>query len=142
MTTYFANAETVAREWLLVDASNKTLGRLASELAKLLRGKHKPVYAPHADTGDYVVVINAKKIAVTGNKRADKMYYRHTNYPGGLRSINFEQLIEKKPEKAIELAVKGMMPKNVLGRAMQRKLKIYADESHPHTAQQPKVIKL
>ncbi len=137
MKTFSAKPHTVKRDWYVVDASGKTLGRLASEIAKRLRGKHKPEYTPHVDTGDYIVVINASKVAVTGNKASAKQYYRHTGYPGGLKSINFEKLRDKAPERIIENAVKGMLPKNPLGRAMFAKLKVYADASHPHAAQQP-----
>ncbi|PIE40677.1 MAG: 50S ribosomal protein L13 [Gammaproteobacteria bacterium] len=142
MKTYSANAETVERDWYVVDAADKTLGRLSTEIARRLRGKHKPVYTPHADTGDYVVVINAEKVAVTGNKRSDKMYYRHSEYPGGLKSMNFEKLIAHDPKRVIELAVKGMMPRNPLGRKMLGKLKVYAGAGHPHAAQQPKELSI
>ncbi len=137
MKTFSAKPQSVKRDWYVVDASGKTLGRLASEIAKRLRGKHKPEYTPHVDTGDYIVVINAKDVAVTGNKATDKVYYRHTGYPGGLKSINFEKLRDKAPERIIENAVKGMLPKNPLGRAMFAKLKVYAGAEHPHGAQQP-----
>lgn len=137
MKTYSAKPETVKRDWYIVDAAGKTLGRLSSEIASRLRGKHKPEYTPHVDTGDYIVVINAEKVHVTGNKAANKMYHNHSGYPGGLKSVSFEKLMGHKPEKAIELAVKGMLPRNPLGRAMQRKLKVYAGTEHPHTAQQP-----
>jgi large subunit ribosomal protein L13 len=137
MKTYSARAEDVKRDWLVFDAEDKVLGRLAARVAHRLRGKHKPEYTPHVDTGDYIIIVNADKIRVTGNKRQDKMYYRHSGYPGGLKSTNFEKLIEKSPEKVIELAVKGMLPKNPLGRAMFRKLKVYAGAQHPHAAQQP-----
>ncbi len=137
MKTFSAKPETVERDWYIVDAEDKTLGRLSTEIARRLRGKHKPVYTPHVDTGDYIVVINAEKVRVTGNKAADKMYHHHTGYPGGLKSINFNKLIEKAPERVIETAVKGMLPKNPLGRAMFKKMKVYAGAEHPHTAQQP-----
>ena len=140
MSTFNAKADSVKRDWFVVNAEGKTLGRLATEIARRLRGKHKPEYTVHCDTGDYVVVINAEKVRVTGNKTSDKMYYRHTEYPGGLKSMSFEKLIAYKPERVIELAVKGMMPRNPLGRAMRRKLKVYAGESHPHTAQQPQPL--
>ncbi len=140
MSTFTAKAESVKREWFVVNAEGKTLGRLATEIARRLRGKHKPEYTVHCDTGDYIVVINAEKVRVTGRKATDKMYYRHTEYPGGLKSISFDKLISHKPERVIELAVKGMMPRNPLGRAMQSKLKVYAGESHPHTAQQPQIL--
>ena len=140
MKTFSAKPETVKRDWYVVDADGKTLGRLATEIARRLRGKHKPVYTPHVDTGDYIVVVNAEKIHVTGNKAKDKMYYRHTGYVGGIKSISFEKLIDKKPEMVIEHAVKGMLPKNPLGRAMYRKLKVYAGPDHNHSAQQPQVL--
>jgi large subunit ribosomal protein L13 len=142
MKTYSAKPETVKREWFVVDAADQTLGRLATEIASRLRGKHKPEYTPHVDTGDYIVVINAEKVRVTGNKTTDKMYHRHTGYPGGLRSISFDKLIDHKPERVIELAVKGMLPKNPLGRDMYRKLKVYAGTEHPHTAQQPQTLEI
>ena len=137
MKTFSATPQTVKRDWYVVDATDKTLGRLATELARRLRGKHKPEYTPHVDTGDYIVVINAEKVRVTGKKGAAKQYYRHTGYPGGLRSMSFDQLIDHAPERVLELAVKGMLPKGPLGRAMHKKLKVYAGENHPHTAQQP-----
>ena len=137
MKTFSATPQTVKRDWYIVDATDKTLGRLATELARRLRGKHKPEYTPHVDTGDYIVVINAEKVRVTGKKGAAKQYYRHTGYPGGLRSMSFDQLIDHAPERVLELAVKGMLPKGPLGRAMHKKLKVYAGEHHPHTAQQP-----
>ena len=140
MKTYSAKPETVKRDWYVVDADGKTLGRLASEIARRLRGKHKPVYTPHVDTGDYIVVVNAEKVRVTGNKEKGKVYYRHTGFIGGIKSITFEKLIAKKPEMVIETAVKGMLPKNPLGRAMYRKLKVYAGPEHNHTAQQPKAL--
>lgn len=140
MKTFTAKPESVKRDWFVVDASGKTLGRVATEIARRLRGKHKPEYTPHVDTGDYIVVINAEKITVTGNKAKAKMYYSHTGYPGGLKSINFEKLIDKKPEMVIEKAVKGMLPRGPLGRAMFRKLKVYAGPEHNHTAQQPQVL--
>src|SRR5690606_13836699 len=135
MKTYTAKSETVQRDWYLVDASGKTLGRLAAELAHRLRGKHKPVYTPHLDTGDYLVVVNAEKIAVTGNKLQDKMYYRFTGYIGNLKSETLAQALERHPERVIEIAVKGMLPKGPLGRAMYRKLKVYSGSEHPHAAQ-------
>ena len=142
MKTYSAKAETVERDWFLIDADGKTLGRLATEVARRLRGKHKAVYTPHVDTGDYIVVINAEKVKVTGNKAKDKMYYSHSGYMGGLKEINFEDLIQKAPERVIETAVKGMLPKNPLGRAMFRKLKVYAGTEHRHAAQQPQVLEI
>ncbi|MDH5483733.1 MAG: 50S ribosomal protein L13 [Gammaproteobacteria bacterium] len=140
MKTFSAKPETVKRDWYIVDADGKTLGRLATEIARRLRGKHKPVYTPHVDTGDYIVVVNAEKVAVTGNKTTDKMYYRHTGFIGGIKSISFDKLRDKKPEMIIERAVKGMLPKNPLGRAMFRKLKVYAGPEHKHTAQQPQAL--
>ncbi len=142
MKTYTAKPETVERDWFIVDAENKTLGRLSTEIARRLRGKHKPEYTPHVDTGDYIIVINAEKVYVSGNKKTDKMYHHHTGYPGGLKSISFEKLIEKAPERVIESAVKGMLPKNPLGRAMYQKMKVYAGSEHPHTAQQPKTLEI
>ncbi|MBV1879995.1 MAG: 50S ribosomal protein L13 [Pseudomonadales bacterium] len=142
MKTYSAKAETVKRDWYIVDAEGKTLGRLASELASRLRGKHKPEFTPHVDTGDYIVVVNAEKVRVTGKKAQDKIYNRHTGYPGGLKSINFQGLIDAKPEMVIQLAVKGMLPRNILGREMARKLKVYAGSEHPHAAQQPQELKI
>jgi large subunit ribosomal protein L13 len=142
MKTFNATSETVKRDWYVVDAAGKTLGRLASEVATRLRGKHKPEYTPHVDTGDYIVIVNAEKVAVTGKKAGDKVYYHHTGYIGGMKSITFEKLIDRKPEMAIELAVKGMMPRNPLGRAMLRKLKVYAGNEHPHTAQQPQPLNI
>jgi len=140
MTTVSAKPAEVRREWYVVDAEGKTLGRLASELARRLRGKHKPQFTPHVDTGDYIVVINAEKVRVTGNKLQDKMYHRHTGYIGNMRSINLEKLLAKAPEQAITFAVKGMMPSNPLGRAMMKKLKVYAGSEHRHQAQQPKTL--
>ena len=140
MTTVSAKPAEVRREWLLVDAENKTLGRLASEIARRLRGKHKPEYTPHVDTGDYIVVVNAEKIRVTGNKMKDKMYHHHTGYVGHLKSVNLETVLQKAPERVIQAAVKGMLPKNPLGRAMFRKLRVYAGPEHEHHAQQPKVL--
>ena len=142
MKTVSAKAETVQHEWYVIDADGETLGRLATEVARRLRGKHKTLYTPHVDTGDYIVVVNAGKVKVTGRKASDKMYYRHTGYPGGLKEASFTQLIERSPEKVIELAVKGMLPRNPLGRAMFRKLKVYAGQEHPHGAQQPETLTL
>ena len=142
MKTYSAKKETARHNWFVVDATDKTLGRMATEIANRLRGKHKAEYPPHVDTGDYVVVVNAEKVKVTGNKAADKNYYHHTGYPGGIKSISFEKLIDKAPERAIEAAVKGMMPKNKLSRAMLGKLKVYAGNEHPHSAQQPQALEL
>ena len=142
MKTFSAKAEEVTRDWYIVDASGKTLGRLATEVARRLRGKHKPEYTPHVDTGDYIVVVNAEKIQVTGKKAKDKMYHHHTGFIGNLKSISFEKLLVRKPEKIIETAVKGMLPKNPLGRAMYRKLKVYAGPQHDHAAQQPKPLEI
>lgn len=140
MKTFSAKPETVKRDWFVVDASGKTLGRLASEIARRLRGKHKAEFTPHVDTGDYIIVVNAEKVAVTGNKSQDKMYYSHSGFPGGIKEISFEKLIVRAPERALEIAVKGMLPKNPLGRAMFRKLKVYSGTEHGHAAQQPKVL--
>lgn len=142
MKTYFATNENVEHKWYVVDASGKVLGRLASQIAKYLRGKHKPEFTPHADAGDYIVVINASQVKVTGNKEQEKMYYTHSGYPGGIKETTFEKLQAKDATRAIELAVKGMLPKNPLGRAQLRKLKVYAGAEHPHTAQQPEAINL
>jgi large subunit ribosomal protein L13 len=140
MKTVSAKPETVQRDWYLVDATNKTLGRLATELARRLRGKHKPVYTPHVDTGDYLVVVNAEKIAVTGAKLDDKMYHHVTGYIGNIKSISLKDMLATHPERAIEIAVKGMLPKNPLGRQMFRKLKVYKGAEHPHAAQQPQAL--
>ncbi|TBR44799.1 50S ribosomal protein L13 [Marinomonas agarivorans] len=142
MKTFTAKPAEVRRDWFVVDAEGKTLGRLATEIARRLRGKHKAEYTPHVDTGDYIVVINAEKIHVTGNKAKAKQYYRHTGYPGGLRSMNFETLIDHAPERVLEIAVKGMLPKGPLGRAMHKKMKVYAGSQHPHTAQQPQELNI
>ena len=142
MKTFSAKAENVARDWFVVDAADKTLGRLASEIAHRLRGKHKAEYTPHVDTGDYIVVVNAEKVRVTGAKTTDKIYHHHTGYPGGLKSISFEKLIDKAPERVIQGAVKGMLPRNPLGRAMFKKLKVYAGSEHPHAAQQPQALNI
>ncbi|MGO3343917.1 MAG: 50S ribosomal protein L13 [Marinomonas sp.] len=142
MKTFTAKPAEVRRDWFVVDAEGKTLGRLATEIARRLRGKHKAEYTPHVDTGDYIVVINAEKIHVTGNKAAAKQYYRHTGYPGGLRSMNFEKLIDHAPERVLEIAVKGMLPKGPLGRAMHKKMKVYAGTEHPHAAQQPLALNI
>ena len=142
MKTYYAKPLEVEREWLLIDATDQVLGRVASVAAQLLKGKHKPQYTPHVDTGDFVVVINADKIKVTGAKAADKVYYRHSGYVGGLKSETFEEAMQKHPERVIEHAVKGMLPKNTLGRAMGKKLKVYAGPEHPHAAQKPREIKI
>lgn len=140
MKTLSAKPETVKRDWYVVDAAGKTLGRLSTEIALRLRGKHKTEYTPHVDTGDYIVVLNAEKVRVTGKKGTAKTYYRHTGFPGGIKSATFDQLIETKPERVIEHAVKGMLPRGPLGRAMFKKLKVYAGTVHPHTAQQPKEL--
>ncbi len=142
MKTFSAKAHEVERDWFLVDADGKTLGRLASEVAKRLRGKHKAEYTPHVDTGDYIVIVNAEKIGVTGKKLQDKMYHRHTGYIGNLKSSNLQTMLDRNPERVIETAVKGMLPKNPLGRAMFRKLKVYTGAEHPHTAQQPQALEL
>ncbi|MCH2356060.1 MAG: 50S ribosomal protein L13 [Pseudomonadales bacterium] len=142
MKTYSAKPHEVEQKWLLVDAEGQTLGRMATAIATRLRGKHKAEYTPHVDTGDFVVVINADKVTVTGNKAKDKIYYSHSGFPGGLKSISFEKLLEKAPERVIKLAVKGMLPRNSLGRAMFKKLKVYAGAEHPHTAQQPESVNL
>jgi large subunit ribosomal protein L13 len=142
MKTYSAKTHEVKRDWYVVDASGKTLGRLATEIARRLRGKHKAEYTPHVDTGDYIVVTNAEKVSVTGRKMTDKMYYHHTGFPGGIKSISFEKLQQKFPARIIERAVKGMLPKNPLGREMYRKLKIYVGAEHPHAAQQPKQLEI
>ncbi len=137
MKTFSAKPEEVTRDWFVVDATGKTLGRLATEIARRLRGKHKPEYTPHVDTGDYIVVVNAEKIRVTGNKLKDKMYYRYTGYIGNLKSMSLEKLMEDTPERALQYAVKGMMPRNPLGRKMFSKLRVFAGPEHPHEAQQP-----
>lgn len=140
MKSYTTKPEDIERRWYVVDAEGKILGRLASEVAKILRGKHKPYYAPHLDTGDYVIVINAAKIRVTGKKLDDKIYYRHSGYPDGLRSTTLAEMLKKRPTRVIRLAVWGMLPHNRLGRAMMRKLKVYEGESHPHQAQTPQPL--
>ena len=140
--SYMAKPEEVVRKWYVVDASGRTLGRLASKVAAILRGKHKPTYTPRVDTGDYVIVVNADKVVVTGNKARDKVYYHHTQYPGGLRSITFEDLMKKSPERVIERAVRGMLPRNRLGRSMIKKLKVYASPDHPHQAQKPEILEV
>ena len=142
MKTYIVRKGDIKREWYVVDAQGKTLGRLASEIASILRGKHKPIYAPHLDCGDYVIVVNAEKVRVTGKKLDQKFYHRHTGYPGGLKSINLRDQLQRHPTRVLQAAVRGMLPKNRLGRAMIKKLKVYAGGSHPHQAQQPKVLEL
>jgi len=142
MKTYSANANDRDRRWYVVDAEGKTLGRLSTQIADILRGKRKPTFTPHVDTGDFVVVINAEKVSVTGKKRATKLYHRHSGYPGGLRTRTFEEMIEKRPEEVIRLAVKGMLPRNRLSRRQITKLKIYAGPEHPHTAQSPEILEI
>ena len=140
MKTYMANPDKIERKWYVVDATDKTLGRLTSEIAKVLRGKNKPVYTPHIDTGDYVIVENAEKIAVTGKKLDQKIYYNHSDYVGGMKETTLREMMDKKPEKVIELAVKGMLPKGPLGRSMIKKLHVYAGPEHDHQAQKPEVL--
>jgi large subunit ribosomal protein L13 len=140
MKTFSAKPHEVKRDWFVIDADGKTLGRMATEIARRLRGKHKAEYTPHVDTGDYIVVVNAGKVRVTGSKSLDKKYYRHTEYPGGIREESFEKLVARKPERVIEIAVKGMLPRSPLGRAMLRKLKVYPGSAHPHAAQQPQEL--
>ena len=142
MKTFSANADNVKRDWFVVDAAGKTLGRLSTEIARRLRGKHKPEYTPHCDTGDYIVVINAQKVHVTGAKLDDKMYHRFTGYVGNLKTTSLKDLLATYPERVIEIAVKGMLPKNPLGREMYRKLKVYGGAEHPHTAQQPQALEI
>ncbi len=142
MKTFVTKSADVERRWYVVDAEGKTLGRLASQIAAILRGKHKPIYSPSVDCGDFVIVVNAEKIAVTGQRMEKKMYYRHSGYPGGLRELSLRQQLEKHPTRPVELAVRGMLPKNRLGRKMIKKLKVYAGPEHPHEAQQPEVMEL
>ncbi len=142
MKTFSAKPDSVQQDWYLVDAAGKTLGRLAAEIAHRLRGKHKPEYTPHVDTGDYIVVVNAEKVHVTGKKATDKIYYSHSEFPGGIKGISFEKLVDRAPTRALEIAVKGMLPHNPLGRAMFRKLKVYAGTEHPHAAQQPQSLNI
>jgi len=142
MKTQSIRPQDVRHDWVVIDASGRTLGRLATEIARRLRGKHKPEFTPHVDTGDFVVVINADKVRVTGRKFTDKIYYRHSGYPGGIKATPFNRLQETHPERIIETAVKGMLPRNPLGRAMYRKLKVYAGPEHPHSAQQPQVVEV
>jgi len=142
MKTYTPKLDDIERQWWLVDARGRTLGRLASEVAKILRGKHKPMYTPHLDTGDHVIVINAEKVRVTGRKSEQKTYFRHSGYMGGESHTPFSEMIEHRPERVIELAVKGMLPKNNLGRDMRKKLRVYAGEEHPHQSQQPEPLEL
>ncbi|HCJ11288.1 MAG TPA: 50S ribosomal protein L13 [Clostridiales bacterium] len=142
MRTYVAKPSEIQRRWYVVDAEGKTLGRLASRIAAILRGKHKPTYTPFLDTGDYVIVINADKVVVTGDKAEGKLYYRHSGYPGGLKTTTFRRMMQTRPERVIEIAVRGMLPHNRLGRAMAKKLKVYAGPVHPHEAQQPEELEL
>ena len=142
MKTWVAKAETAQRDWYVIDATDKVLGRVASEVARRLRGKHKPEFTPHVDTGDYIVIVNADKLRVTGNKEQDKIYYRHSGYPGGIYETNFRDMQAKHPGRALEKAVKGMLPKGPLGYAMIKKLKVYSDAAHPHSAQQPKELSI
>ncbi len=142
MKSFIAKKETVQHDWYVIDAAGKTLGRLAVQIASRLRGKHKPIYTPHVDTGDFIVVVNADKVRLTGNKLEDKKYYRYTGFPGGLREQNAADLLKKKPTSLLQFAVKGMLPKNSLGRAMYKKLKIYTGASHPHEAQKPQTLEL
>jgi large subunit ribosomal protein L13 len=142
MKTFSAKPAEVKRDWYVLDATDKTLGRLATEVARRLRGKHKPEFTPHVDTGDYIVVVNAEKVRVTGRKTTDKMYYRHSGYPGGITETSFEKMIQSQPHKVIEIAVKGMLPKGPMGRTMFKKLKVYAGPNHNHSAQQPKKLEM
>jgi len=142
MKTYTATPSEIKRDWYVVDATDKVLGRLAAEVARRLRGKHKPQYTPHMDTGDYIIVVNAEKVRVTGNKRSDKIYYSHSGFPGGLKQISFDKLLVKSPETIINKAVQGMLPKGPLGREMFRKLRVYAGPEHQHTAQQPQKLEV
>ncbi len=142
MKSFIAKKETVKQDWYVIDAADKTLGRLATQIASRLRGKHKPIYTPHVDTGDFIVVVNAEKVRLTGNKLEDKKYYHYTGYPGGLREKTAGELLKKKPTQILEFAVKGMLPKNSLGRAMFKKLKVYTGASHPHEAQKPQTLEL
>jgi len=142
MNTYFIKAKDIQKKWYVVDASGKTLGRLTSHIASLLRGKHKPTFTPHADMGDNIIVVNAEKVQLTGNKANTKMYYRHTGYPGGIKDTKYNDMIRKNPERVIQIAVKGMLPHNRLGRAIMKHLKVYKGPEHPHQAQQPEVLEL
>lgn len=142
MSTQIAKEQDIKRDWFVVDLEDVVLGRAATEIARVLRGKHKPIYTPSVDTGDFIVVLNAEKVKLTGNKLADKKYYHHSGYPGGIREINAEKLLQKKPEMVLQSAVRGMLPKNKLGRKMFKKLKVYAGGEHPHAAQQPKELKI
>jgi len=140
--TYSPKPGDLTRQWYVIDATDVVLGRLATQIATLLRGKHKPIFAPHVDAGDYVIVVNAGKVALTGNKRRDKMAYRHSGYPGGLRAVSYEELLGKRPDRAVKLAVKGMLPHNRLGRKVIKKLKVYAGPEHPHAAQLPEPFEI
>ncbi|MQA26776.1 MAG: 50S ribosomal protein L13 [Micromonosporaceae bacterium] len=142
MRTYSPKPGEISRRWHVIDASDVVLGRLATHVAKLLRGKHKPIFAPHVDTGDFVIIVNASKVALTGNKRAQKVAYRHSGYPGGLKQTGYEELLSKRPDRAVEIAVRGMLPKNKLGRQILKKLKVYAGPDHPHAAQQPEPFEI
>ncbi len=142
MSTFMAKAQDVQRKWYIVDAEGKTLGRLATEIASVLKGKHKPIYTPHVDTGDFVIVINAEKVVVTGNKASQKLYRRHSGYTGGLKEIPYAEMLTKHPERIISIAVRGMIPHNKLGSDMIKKLKVYAGSEHPHEAQQPEVLEI
>ncbi len=142
MKTYMAKANEIERKWFIVDAEGKTLGRLASEVAKILRGKHKPIYTPHVDTGDHVIIVNAEKVVLTGKKLDQKMYRRHSGYPGGLKEIPYRRFMAEKPEKAVYEAVRGMLPHNRLGRKMIKKLRVYRGTEHPHQAQKPEVLEI
>ena len=142
MRTFSPKPGDLTRQWFVIDATDVVLGRLATQIATLLRGKHKPIFAPHVDAGDYVIVVNAGKVALTGNKRRDKLAYRHSGYPGGLRAVSYEELLSKRPDRAVKLAVKGMLPHNRLGRKVTKKLKVYAGPEHPHTAQQPEPFEI
>ncbi|MCL7452650.1 MAG: 50S ribosomal protein L13 [Anaerolineae bacterium] len=142
MRTFTAKKEEIERQWYVIDAEGQTLGRLASKIAPILKGKHKPIYTPHLDCGDFVVVINADKVRVTGNKMDQKFYYRHSGYPGGIKSISLRDQLARHPERVLQAAVRGMLPKNKLGRRMIKKLKVYAGDAHPHDAQQPKSLEL
>ncbi|GAQ24660.1 MULTISPECIES: 50S ribosomal protein L13 [Tepidanaerobacter] len=142
MSTFMAKKEEVKRDWYVIDAAGKPLGRIAAQVATILRGKHKPIYTPHVDTGDYVVIVNADKVILTGKKMENKVYYHHTNYPGGIKSESFESLINRAPEQVLYKAVWGMLPHNTLGRKMIKKLKIYSGDKHPHEAQQPKALNI
>ena len=142
MKTFSAKPAEVKHEWFVIDATDKVLGRVASEVARRLRGKHKPIYTPHVDTGDFIIVVNSSKIRVTGNKAEDKKYYRHTGFPGGIRETNFAKLHAKYPTRVLQKAVKGMLPKGPRGNAMFKKLKVYAEGAHPHSAQQPKALEI